>query len=1034
MTLKLVVTTNAKTDTTELLLRNNSYGVGRRHDNDLRINEASISGYHAELNRTSGGVYEVCDLESANGTFLNGVRISSAKKIKAGDFLKFGIHKVAVVEHQGEEPEPKKSSGPIGGKPKIVSLKDRFAFAKQQSDNTASLSPRTKSGKVSPEKITTKETSSLPDTTTSQNGTELAISNLRKKLAKSGKENSELNQKIEALEAALSEKKTEIESIEKTASSKGANSKELAKLKSELKEVRELLAKREKELAEQNQDSPSAGHGDIILFDAEGSPVEEAPGDLRAKLNELTASRDAAEEDARRLREELSRAREEPAANGSDNEKRLSFHITELESSLSAERLLHDTVRTKNEQFRTKINFLTTDLDNAREEISRLKAANVAQFPMPDDLDGQAAEAARLSQDLAVAHEDNADLQAELSNLRTRLNEKERELAEKTQDGAREESNTISDLRKQISELKSNRANAESATEDFEKEKATLTKSLDELRQELDKAEDAVKKSAEREVNLRQNNAKLVDKVKKAEASASDLTARLEEGASAITENDKQVKKLEKELEKLKSSSDKQLHKNSTKLQETIDQQADRLNEQEQSNQELAGKLETAEENRKAAESETAELKERLATIEAEAQSSKEKLKASEGKLAELDSSLSVESGLATENAAALEQVREKLDATVRKHEILEYELTEKHREEMETLKEALQSAIEEGERLREELENSQIGLSSAHENSVEEQAQLIAGNDAKVSELEEQLAESASKIQELESVRDDLEKKLNERDESIDQLKEDKDKLESEIEEAASEKEQLLTDLQLTKEGLSSALNAARQHLVTSIQKEKLESSIRCEAEDQLRQAEEAIEALRSELEVIRKESGEKIALSSGDTNLNRISELIEEKSDEQKEFETRLEAIAPLTNYMAPSDKNSRSSSNGEFSEEEFYRKLVDKLDLVDALMKRYENKWRYPKVAQQLALLKQAFLELLEDHSVNQFNLQPGTPLTMDQSQRIDLVPREDGTLPKINPFGKSEVVETVRPGYIFQTGSRDVILRKAEVVVA
>jgi len=155
----------------------------------------------------------------------------------------------------------------------------------------------------------------------------------------------------------------------------------------------------------------------------------------------------------------------------------------------------------------------------------------------------------------------------------------------------------------------------------------------------------------------------------------------------------------------------------------------------------------------------------------------------------------------------------------------------------------------------------------------------------------------------------------------------------------------------------------------------------------------------------------------------------LIEDKSDEQKAFESRLESLAPLTNYIDPSKKRQKSSNNGDFSEEDFYRKLVDKLDIVDALMKRYENKWRYPKVAQKLELMKKAFLELLEDQSVNQFNLQPGTPLTMDQSQRIDLVPLEDETLPKINPFGKSEVIETVRPGYMF----RDIVLRKAEVMV-
>lgn len=99
--LKLVVTTNIQGDVFELILKRSKIRVGRRRDNDLRIVESYISGYHAELQRDEDGGYDLVDVGSSNGTFLNGKRVTEKAKIKAGDFIKFGILKVAVLRHDG---------------------------------------------------------------------------------------------------------------------------------------------------------------------------------------------------------------------------------------------------------------------------------------------------------------------------------------------------------------------------------------------------------------------------------------------------------------------------------------------------------------------------------------------------------------------------------------------------------------------------------------------------------------------------------------------------------------------------------------------------------------------------------------------------------------------------------------------------------------------------------------------------------------------------------------------------------------------
>ncbi len=63
--------------------------VGRLPECTISVNDSNISRQHAEM-RQGGGGYVVIDLNSTNGTLVNGVRITGEQRLSDGDIISFG--------------------------------------------------------------------------------------------------------------------------------------------------------------------------------------------------------------------------------------------------------------------------------------------------------------------------------------------------------------------------------------------------------------------------------------------------------------------------------------------------------------------------------------------------------------------------------------------------------------------------------------------------------------------------------------------------------------------------------------------------------------------------------------------------------------------------------------------------------------------------------------------------------------------------------------------------------------------------------
>ena len=97
----LVVTTEEKL-VGEFPIDKERMTIGRRPDNDVCINNLSISGYHTQIITVLNSSF-LEDLNSTNGTFVNSQKITK-HALEDGDIIFIGNHQIQYINNQSSEP------------------------------------------------------------------------------------------------------------------------------------------------------------------------------------------------------------------------------------------------------------------------------------------------------------------------------------------------------------------------------------------------------------------------------------------------------------------------------------------------------------------------------------------------------------------------------------------------------------------------------------------------------------------------------------------------------------------------------------------------------------------------------------------------------------------------------------------------------------------------------------------------------------------------------------------------------------------
>lgn len=88
----------------EIPITSRNISIGRKHDNDIQLNDLTLSGRHAQISSVPDYVF-IEDLGSTNGTLVNGNHVKKIA-LEQGDVIQVGHHQLTYLQESENAYEP----------------------------------------------------------------------------------------------------------------------------------------------------------------------------------------------------------------------------------------------------------------------------------------------------------------------------------------------------------------------------------------------------------------------------------------------------------------------------------------------------------------------------------------------------------------------------------------------------------------------------------------------------------------------------------------------------------------------------------------------------------------------------------------------------------------------------------------------------------------------------------------------------------------------------------------------------------------
>src|SRR5262249_20728117 len=111
-------------------LADGEYVIGRRSDCQIFVPDMRVSRQHARLWKT-GESWEIEDLGSNNGTFVNGIKVQTATQIRHDDEILIANNRIRV---ETRETQPESKQAPEGNAVTIVDVSGTGSLIRSRED------------------------------------------------------------------------------------------------------------------------------------------------------------------------------------------------------------------------------------------------------------------------------------------------------------------------------------------------------------------------------------------------------------------------------------------------------------------------------------------------------------------------------------------------------------------------------------------------------------------------------------------------------------------------------------------------------------------------------------------------------------------------------------------------------------------------------------------------------------------------------------------------------------------------------------